>query len=45
VVLVGDGGMYLEALKDYPLLAPCTEEEVLAKLGEVRRRATWARWV
>jgi acyl-CoA synthetase (NDP forming) len=37
VVLVGDGGIYLEALKDYRLLlAPCTEEEVIAKLGELR---------
>ncbi|HET7365060.1 MAG TPA: acetate--CoA ligase family protein [Burkholderiales bacterium] len=37
VVLVGDGGIYLEALKDYRLLlAPCTEEEVLAKLAELR---------
>jgi acetate---CoA ligase (ADP-forming) len=37
VVLVGDGGIYLEALKDYRLLlAPCTEDEVLAKLGELR---------
>ena len=37
VVLVGDGGIYLEALKDYRLLlAPCTEHEVLAKLGELR---------
>src|SRR2546421_5081155 len=37
VLLVGDGGIYLEALKDYRLLlAPCTEEEVAAKLGELR---------
>ncbi|HYY61806.1 MAG TPA: acetate--CoA ligase family protein, partial [Burkholderiales bacterium] len=37
VVLVGDGGIYLEALKDYRLvLAPCTEEEVTAKLDELR---------
>jgi acyl-CoA synthetase (NDP forming) len=37
VVLVGDGGIYLEALKDYRLLlAPCTEDEVLAKLAELR---------
>src|SRR5207302_11321265 len=37
VVLVGDGGIYLEALKDYRLLlAPCTDEEVLAKLAALR---------
>jgi len=37
VVLIGDGGIYLEALKDYRLLlAPCTDEEVLAKLAELR---------
>ena len=37
IVLIGDGGIYLEALKDYRLLlAPCTEKEVLAKLGELR---------
>jgi len=37
VVLVGDGGIYLEALQDYRLLlAPCTDEEVLAKLAELR---------
>src|SRR5437660_780784 len=37
VLLVGAGGMYLEALKDYRLLlAPCTEDEVAAKLGELR---------
>jgi succinyl-CoA synthetase beta subunit len=37
LVLVGDGGIYLEALKDFRLLlAPCTEEEVLAKLKELR---------
>jgi len=37
LVLVGDGGIYLEALKDFRLLlAPCTEEEVLAKLAELR---------
>ena len=37
LVLVGDGGVYLEALRDFRLLvAPCTEEEVLAKLAELR---------
>jgi len=37
LVLVGEGGIYLEALKDYRLLlAPCTEDEVLAKLAELR---------
>jgi acyl-CoA synthetase (NDP forming) len=37
IVLVGDGGIYLEALKDFRLLlAPLTEEEVLHKLGELR---------
>jgi acyl-CoA synthetase (NDP forming) len=37
VVLVGDGGIYLEALKDFRLLLPpFTPEEALAKLGELR---------
>jgi acyl-CoA synthetase (NDP forming) len=37
VVLVGDGGIYLEALKDFRLLLPpFAEEEVLQKLGELR---------
>jgi len=37
LVLVGDGGIYLEALRDFRLLlAPCSEEEVLAKLAELR---------
>jgi acyl-CoA synthetase (NDP forming) len=37
VVLVGDGGIYLEALKDFRLLLPpFGEEEVLRKLGELR---------
>jgi acyl-CoA synthetase (NDP forming) len=37
VVLVGDGGVYLEALKDFRLLLPpFAEQEVLAKLGELR---------
>jgi acyl-CoA synthetase (NDP forming) len=37
LVLVGDGGIYLEALKDFRLLiAPFTEEEVLAKIDELR---------
>jgi acyl-CoA synthetase (NDP forming) len=37
VVLVGDGGIYLEALKDFRLLlAPFTEDEVIARLGELR---------
>jgi acyl-CoA synthetase (NDP forming) len=37
VVLVGDGGIYLEALKDFRLLLPPFDEEaVLAALGELR---------
>ena len=37
VVLVGDGGVYLEALKDFRLLLPpFTEQDVLAKLRELR---------
>jgi acetate---CoA ligase (ADP-forming) len=37
VILIGDGGLYLEALKDFRLLlAPCDEEEVVAKLAELR---------
>jgi acyl-CoA synthetase (NDP forming) len=37
VVLVGDGGIYLEALKDFRLLLPpFCEEEVLAALGQLR---------
>src|SRR5439155_14812238 len=37
LVLIGDGGIYLGALKDFRLLIPpCTEEEVLAKIGELR---------
>jgi acetate---CoA ligase (ADP-forming) len=37
VVLIGDGGVYLEALKDFRLLlAPFGEEEVLEKLGALR---------
>lgn len=37
VVLIGDGGIYLEALKDFRLLLPpFTEEDVLQKLGELR---------
>ena len=37
VVLIGDGGIYLEALRDFRLLlAPCSEEEVLAKVAELR---------
>ncbi len=37
VVLVGDGGVYLEALKDFRLLLPpFTEERVLEKLAELR---------
>lgn len=36
LVLVGDGGVYLEALKDFRLLVPpFTEEEVLAKVNEL----------
>jgi len=36
VVLVGDGGIYLEALKDFRLLLPpFAEEEVLAKLNDL----------
>jgi len=37
VVLLGDGGVYLEALKDFRLLLPpFGEQEVLAALGELR---------
>ena len=37
VVLVGDGGIYLEALKDFRLLLPpFGEDDVLRKLGELR---------
>jgi succinyl-CoA synthetase beta subunit len=37
VVLVGDGGIYLEALKDFRLLLPpFGEEDVLAALGDLR---------
>jgi len=37
VVLVGDGGIYLEALKDFRLLLPpFSEEDVLRKLAELR---------
>ena len=37
VVLVGDGGIYLEALKDFRLLLPpFSEDDVLRKLGELR---------
>jgi acyl-CoA synthetase (NDP forming) len=37
VVLVGDGGIYLEALKDFRLLLPpFTQEEAARKLGELR---------
>jgi acetate---CoA ligase (ADP-forming) len=37
VVLVGDGGVYLEALRDFRLLlAPFSEEEVLSKITELR---------
>jgi acyl-CoA synthetase (NDP forming) len=37
VVLIGDGGVYLEALKDFRLLLPpFTEAEVLEKLGGLR---------
>jgi acyl-CoA synthetase (NDP forming) len=37
VVLVGDGGVYLEALKDFRLLLPpFTQAQVLEKLGELR---------
>ncbi|HYL90960.1 MAG TPA: acetate--CoA ligase family protein [Burkholderiales bacterium] len=36
LVLVGDGGIYLEALKDFRLLMPpFSEEEALAKIGEL----------
>lgn len=36
-VLVGDGGIYLEALKDFRLLLPpFSEADVLRKLGELR---------
>ncbi|HZQ72615.1 MAG TPA: acetate--CoA ligase family protein [Burkholderiales bacterium] len=37
VVLVGDGGIYLEALKDFRLLLPpFDEEEVVLKLNQLR---------
>jgi acyl-CoA synthetase (NDP forming) len=37
VVLVGDGGIYLEALKDFRLLLPpFSNEDVIRKLGELR---------
>ena len=37
VVLIGDGGVYLEALRDFRLLLPpFSPEDVLAKLGELR---------
>jgi len=37
LVLVGDGGIYLEVLKDFRLLIPpFGEEEVLAKIDELR---------
>jgi acyl-CoA synthetase (NDP forming) len=37
VVLLGDGGVYLEALKDFRLLIPpFGDEDVLAALGELR---------
>jgi hypothetical protein len=37
VVLVGDGGVYLEALKDFRLLLPpFTEGDVRARLAELR---------
>jgi hypothetical protein len=37
VVLIGDGGIYLEALKDFRLLLPpFTEEDVARKLAELR---------
>jgi acyl-CoA synthetase (NDP forming) len=37
VVLVGDGGIYLEALKDFRLLLPpFSEEDVVQKLSELR---------
>jgi acyl-CoA synthetase (NDP forming) len=37
MVMVGDGGIYLEALKDFRLLVPpFTEDEALAKIAELR---------
>jgi acyl-CoA synthetase (NDP forming) len=37
VVLIGDGGIYLEALKDFRLLLPpFTEDDVARKLAELR---------
>jgi acyl-CoA synthetase (NDP forming) len=37
VVLIGDGGVYLEALKDFRLLLPpFTEEDVARRLAELR---------
>jgi hypothetical protein len=45
VVLVGDGGTALEALKDFRLLLPpFTEAEVLAKLAELRVAPLLAGW-
>lgn len=37
IVLIGDGGIYLEALKDFRLLLPpFNEDDVVRKLGELR---------
>ncbi|MGQ0650918.1 MAG: acetate--CoA ligase family protein, partial [Betaproteobacteria bacterium] len=37
LVMVGDGGIYLEALKDFRLLVPpFSEEDALAKIAELR---------
>jgi acyl-CoA synthetase (NDP forming) len=45
VVLVGDGGVYLEALKDYRLLVPpFDEEEVADKLRELRIAPLLGAW-
>jgi len=45
VVMVGDGGVNLEALKDFRLLLPpFSEEEVLGKLRELRVAPLLAGW-
>ena len=37
LLLIGDGGIYLEALKDFRLLAaPCSEQEALEKIAQLR---------
>ncbi|HZM35438.1 MAG TPA: acetate--CoA ligase family protein [Burkholderiales bacterium] len=45
VVLVGDGGVNLEALKDFRLLIPpFVEDDVMRKLGELRIAPLLAGW-